>query len=73
MDGWSAGSAAQRSAAQRSAAQRSAAQRSADVMMPFYAYVARVSISGDDTDTDAAPRAREVVAMARALSRIKFK
>ena len=44
-------------AAQRSAAQRSAAQRRCDDMiMPFYAYVALVSLSGDDTDTDAAPR-----------------
>ena len=41
---------------QHNAAQRSAAQRSAYVMMPLYAYVASVSIAGDDTDTDAAPR-----------------
>ena len=39
------------------AAQRSAAPRSCyDMIMPFYAYVALVSLSGDDTDTDAAPR-----------------
>ena len=36
--------------------QRAAQLSSADVMMPFNAYVASVSISDDDTDTDAAPR-----------------
>ena len=39
------------------AAQRSAAPRRCyDMMMPFYAYVALVSLSGADTDADAAPR-----------------
>ena len=39
------------------AAQRSAAPRRCyDMIMPCYAYVALVSLSGDDTDADAAPR-----------------
>ena len=39
------------------AAQRSAAPRRwYDMIMPLYAYVALVSLSGDDADADAAPR-----------------